>query len=152
MNDIMQSSNTETQGLGLLIGQNVPSLRSFTIVSENYEKLDANVKKNSDAYFASYMQSSRLGILALALQSDDNQVVYHAAQTMVTGLEKVKNGPGTVTDGSRYDNGRGIVAASAGKTYTQFVAILQNLITTGDSSVVGLAQNALTQIQALSNT
>lgn len=152
MNDLMQSSNAETQGLGLLIGQSIPSLRSFTIVSSNYDKLEATVKKSADAYMATYMQPSRLSILAMALQSDDSQVVVHAAQVMVAGLEKVKSGQAPANDGNRYDTGRGVVAASTGKSYTQFVSILQNLVASGDSSVVALAQNALTQIQSLSNT
>lgn len=152
MNDLMQSTNAETQSMGLLIGQSVPSLRSFSIVSTNYDRLDANVKKNADTYMATYMQSSRLSILALALQSEDNQVVLHAAQVMVAGLEKVKNGQTNTGTDSRYESGRGIVASGTGKNYTQFVAILQNLITSGDSTIVGLAQNALTQIQSLPNT
>jgi hypothetical protein len=152
MGDLMQSSNAETQSQGLLIGQNVPSLKSFAIVSENYDKLDASVKKNADEYLAGYMQSSKLGILAMALQSENSQVVYHAAQAMVTGLTKVKSGQGTVTGGTRLDSVRGVVASSTGKSYSQFVSILQNLVTTGDSSVVPLAQSALTQIQALPNT
>jgi len=152
MSDLMQSSNAETQSQGLLIGQSVPSYNSFSIVSVNYEKLDASVKKSADDYLAGYMQSSKLGILAMALQSENTQVVYHAAQAMVTGLTKVKSGQGTVTGGNRYDSVRGVVASSSGKSYSQFVSILQNLVTNGDSSVAGLAQSALTQIQALSNT
>ncbi|WP_413290080.1 hypothetical protein [Bdellovibrio sp. HCB337] len=152
MNDLLQSSNPETQGLGLVIGQSVPSLRSFSIVSNSYDRLDPNVKKSADSYLATYMQTSRLSILALALQSDDSQVVLHAAQVMVAGLEKVKNGQTNPNDGNRYDSGRGVVASGTGKTYTQFVSILQDLTTSGDSTIVGLAQNALTQIQSLSNT
>lgn len=150
MNDLMQSSNPETQGLGLMIGQEVPSLKSFSITAENYEKLDTSMKAQADTYLLTYMQQSRLGILALALQSENNQVVYHATRTMVVGLDKVKN---SSKDGARSVS-RGVVASSNNnnKVYSPFVAILEKIIATGDSSVVPLAQNALTQIQALSNT
>lgn len=149
MNDLMQSANPETQSLGLLAAQNVPSLRSFSVVSENYDKLEANVKKSADTYLLTYMQASRLSILAMALQSENTQVVTHAAQVMVAGLEQVKKGQ-NAGGGSRPNTGRGLVASGAGKTYTQFISILQELIKSGDSNVAGLAQNALTQIQALS--
>lgn len=151
MNEMMQSSNAETQALGLLIGQNVPSLRSFTIVADNYDRLNGTVKASADAYLLTYMQNSRLGILAMALQSEDNQVVYHAAQVMVKGLEQVKNGQ-NAGGGTRPNTGRGIVASGSGKTYTPFISILEELVKSGDGSVSGLAQNALTQIQSLSNT
>jgi hypothetical protein len=151
MNDLMQSSNTETQGLGLMIGQNIPSLKSFSIVSENYEKFDAATKKDADAYLMSYMQGSKLPILALALQSGDNQVVARAAQVMVAGLEQAKNGKNTNSN-NREDSGRGVIAASTSKVYAQFISIFQGLVKSSDSTVAGLAQNALTQIQALSNT
>jgi hypothetical protein len=150
MNDLMQSSNAETQSLGLLIGQNIPSLKSFSIVSDNYEKLDAKAKKDADNYLMTYMQNSKLAILAMALQSGDTQVVSRAAQVMVAGLEQAKVGqnPGA----SRFDSGRGVVAASTGKTYAQFISIFQELVKSSDSTLAGLAQNALTQIQSLSNT
>lgn len=150
MNDLMQSSNPETQGLGLMIGQNIPSLKSFSIVSDNYEKLDATTKKNADAYLMSYMQGSKLAILALALQSTDTQVVARAAQVMVAGLEQAKNGQGPTS--MNRDDGRGVAASNTAKTYTQFISIFQNLIKSSDSNVAGLAQNALTKIQSLLNT
>ncbi len=150
MNDLMQSSNTETQGLGLMIGENIPSLKSFSIVSDNYEKFDATTKKSADMYFMTYMQSSKLEILALALRSNDSQVVSRAAQVMVAGLEQVKSSQNT--GAGRYDSGRGVVASNTSKSYTQFVAIFQDLVKSPDSTLAGLAQNALTQIQSLSNT
>lgn len=151
MNELMQSSNSENQKLGLLIGQSIPSLQSFNIVSENYEKLDSDTKKNADAYLETYVQGSRLGILALALQSDNTAVVFHATQTLVTGLGKVKNNPTPVVDGNRYETGRGIVAASTGKTYSGFVTILQKLTSSSESAIASMAQTALSQIQAMGN-
>lgn len=150
MNDLMQSSNSETQTMALFIGQSVPSLKSFSVVSTNYDKLDANNKKTADSILMSYMQGSKLSILAMALQSEDSQVITHAAQVMVSGLEQAKGGQ---NNGSvRTDGGRGVVASGTKNSYTQFVSIFQNLVKSGDSTVAGLAQNALTQIQSLSNT
>jgi len=151
MNELMQSSNSENQKLGLLIGQSIPSLQSFNIVSDNYEKLDSDTKKNADAYLETYMQGSRLGILALALQSENTAVVFHATQTLVTGLGKVKNNPTPVVDGNRYETGRGIVASSTGKTYSGFVTILQKLASSSDGAIASMAQTALSQIQAMGN-
>ncbi|MGZ3748577.1 MAG: hypothetical protein ACXWRE_14295 [Pseudobdellovibrionaceae bacterium] len=152
MNDLMQSSNAETQRLGLMIGENVPSLKSFSLVSDNYDKLDGSTKKEADSYLMTYMQGSKLDILALALKSGEPQVVSRAAQVMVLGLEQIKNNPNGNSP-SRENNGRGIVAAGTGKkTYTQFIAIFQDLVKSSDSTVAGLAQNALAQIQSLSNT
>jgi len=149
MNELMLNSNPETQSQGLFIGQSVPSLKSFSIVSTSYDKLDSENKKTAQNVLMSYMQGSRLSILALALQSEDNQVVTRAAQVMVAGLEQAKNGQ---TDGSiRANAGRGVVASGT-SAYSQFVSIFENLVKTGDSTVAGLAQNALTQIQSLSNT
>jgi hypothetical protein len=150
MNDLLQSSNSETQGMGLVIAQNVPSLKSFSTVSTNYEKLDVNGKKTADSILMSYMQGSKLSILALALQSEESQVVTHAAQVMVSGLEQAKNGQNK--GGTRVDSGRGVVASGAKNTYSQFVSIFENLTKSSDATVAGLAQNALTQIQSLSNT
>ncbi len=151
MNDLIQSSNTETQAMALVIAQAVPSLKSFSAVSTNYDKLDANNRKAADTYMMSYMSGSKLSILALALQSEDSQVVTHAAQVMVTGLEQVKNGQNA--GGTRASSGgRGVVASGTKNTYSQFVSIFENLTKSGDSTVAGLAQNALTQIQSLSNT
>lgn len=151
MNDLIQSSNTETQAMALVIAQAVPSLKSFSTVSTNYDKLDATNKKTADTYMMSYMSGSKLSILALALQSDDNQVVTHAAQVMVAGLEQAKNGQNA--GGTRANSGgRGVVASGTKNTYSQFVSIFENLTKSGDSTVAGLAQNALTQIQSLSNT
>lgn len=152
MSDLMQSSNAETQSMGLLIGQSVPSLKSFSIVADNYDKLDANTKKSADTYMATYMQGSRLSILALALQSEDTKVVTHAAQVMVNGLSQVKSGQTGTAGGTRTDQGRGVVASSSGNSYAQFVSIFQNLAKDSDATIAGLAQNALTQIQSLSNT
>jgi len=152
MNDLLQSSNSETQGLGLAIGQSVPSLKSFSTISTNYDKLDANNKKNADSIMMSYMQSSKLSILALALQSEDNQVVTHAAQVMVAGLEQTKNGQNPGKTSVRTDTGRGVVASGNQNSYSQFVGIFQNLTKSSDATIAGLAQNALTQIQSLSNT
>lgn len=152
MSDLMQSSNSETQGLGLLIAQSIPSLRSFSLVADNYDKLDAANKKIADTYMMSYMQGSKLSILALALQSDDNQVVTHAAQVMVSGLEAVKNGQNPGKSDVRTDAGRGVVSSGTGSAYSQFVSIFQNLVKSSDGTVASLAQNALTQIQSLSNT
>lgn len=153
MNDLMQSSNADTQSMGLYIGQSIPSLKSFSVISMNYDKLDANNKKAADTILMSYMQNSKLSILAMALQSEDNQVVTHAAQVMVTGLEQAKGGQNNSNNGSvRTDGGRGVVASGTKNSYTQFVSIFQNLVKSGDSTVAGLAQNALTQIQSLSNT
>ena len=149
MSDLMQSSNSETQGLGLSIAQSIPSLRSFSIVADNYDKLDAANKKTADTYMMSYMQGSKLSVLALALQSDNIEVVTHAAQVMVSGLEAVRKGQKSDV---RTDTGRGIVSSSSGSAYSQFVSIFQNLLKSSDSTVASLAQNALTQIQSLSNT
>ena len=148
MNDLMQSSNTETQSAGLLLAQAIPSLKSFSVVAENYEKLSAPGKLAADVYFLTYMQTSRLPILALALKSSETVVAHRAAQVMVAGLASIKNPAGKADPRS----GRGVVA-SGGTTsvYSQFIPILQQLIQGGDSSIAGLAQNALSQIQGLPN-
>lgn len=149
MGDLMQSSNSESQNLGLLIAQSVPSLKSFSAVSENYEKFDAGTKQAADTYLMTYMQNSRLSILAMALQAEDSQVVARAAQVMVAGLEQVKKGG----KNSRQESGRGIVSSSTGNhSYSGFVGILQELTKNADGSIAALAQNALAQIQSLSNT
>lgn len=150
MDDLVQSSNSDTQNLGLMIAQEIPSLRSFTVISNNYEKLGAEPKKTADAYFLSYMQSSRLGILAMALQSEDADIVHRAAQVMVLGLQNAKSG--TADPSSR--PGRGVTVAGTSKSsqFAQFIPLFQNLERNSDSAISGLAQNALSQLQALSNT
>lgn len=146
MNDLLQSSNTDTQSAGLTLAQSVPSLKTFTVLNENYDRLSNTNKASADKYFLTYMQTSRLPILAMALKSSDASVVHRAALVMVTGLAQVKDTPGSK------DNrpARGIVA-SRDNTYSQFIPILQQLIQSSDSSVAGLAQSALSQIQGLSN-
>lgn len=153
MNDLVQSSNADTQAQGLRIAQEVPSLRSFTVISTNYDKFDASVKKSADAYFLSYMQSSRLPILAMALQSEDTTVVHRAAQVMVTGLQTVKAG-GTVV-GTSTRPGRGVSAATNPTTktsYASFIPLFEQLEKNSDGTISSLAQNALAQLHALSNT
>lgn len=147
MNDLLQSSNTATQSSGLLIAQSVPSLKSFTAVAENYEKMSADGKSAADAYFKTYMQKSRLSILAMALKSSETVVVHRAAQTMVTGLQDVKKGGSTLDPRA----GRGVIVNEVPNAYSQFIPILQQLIQGSDSAVAGMAQSALTQIQGLSN-
>jgi hypothetical protein len=153
MNDLVQSSNADTQAQGLTIAQEVPSLRSFTVISANYDKFDASVKKSADTYFLSYMQSSRLPILAMALQSEDTTVVHRAAQVMVTGLQTVKSG-GTVV-GTSTRPGRGVSAATNPMTktsYASFIPLFEQLEKNSDGTISSLAQNALAQLHALSNT
>lgn len=147
MNDLLQSSNADSQNAGLLLAQEVPSLKSYSAVAVNYDKLNTANKAKADTYFATYMQVSRLPVLAMALKSTDPVVVQHAVQTMVTGLQKVK--PGTGTPDNRPS--RGVVSTARPNVYAQFIPILQSLIQGSDSSVAGLAQSALTQIQGLSN-
>jgi hypothetical protein len=153
MNDLEQSSNAETQVQGLTIAQQVPSLRSFTVTSSNYDKFDATVKRSADAYFLSYMQPSRLPILAMALQSEDNSVVHRAAQVMVTGLRTVKSGGAVADASSRPGRGvSGLMNPPAKTSYANFIPLFEHLEKNSDSTISGLAQNALTQLQALSNT
>jgi hypothetical protein len=146
-NDLMQSSNTDTQAAGLLLAQDVPSLKSFSVVADNYDKLSTGNKTTADSYLATYMQPSRLSILALALKSSDTVVASRAAQVMVTGLQQVKNG----TTPNQPRAGRGVVASGKTNAYSQFIPILQQLSQSGDTSLAGLAQSALSQIQSLSN-
>jgi hypothetical protein len=146
MNDLFHSSNAETQGQALTIAQQIPSLRSFTVVADNYDKLDNSVKGNADKYLLTYAQGSRISILALALQSSDSQVSVRAAQVLNAGLAQAKPG----TDGT-VRPGRGVVASGQNNAYKQLIPILQNLTKGSDATLAGLAQNALTQIQALSN-
>jgi hypothetical protein len=148
MNDLLQSSNGTSQAAGLSIAQSVPSLQSFSAVANNYDKLSPGSKPAADSYFQTYMQSSRLSILALALKSGDTEVVQHAVQTMVTGLQNVKSGGAAANDPRP---SRGVVSTGKTNAYTQFIPILQQLSQGSDGSVAGLAQNALTQIQALPN-
>jgi len=148
MNDLLQSSNSGSQSMGIYMAQSVPSLKSFSAVADNYDKLDSNNKKSADSYLATYMQGSRLSIMALALQSNDTVVVSRAVQVMVTGLQTAKNG-GTTTSDPR--SGRGVTVSGTKNNYAQFIPILQNLEKSSDSSVAGLAQSALSQIQSLSN-
>jgi len=147
MNDLLQSSNSETQVAGLWLAQSVPSLKSFSTLSDNYDKLNPANKASADTYFLTYMQTSRLPILAMALKSSDVVTVQRAVHVMATGLQQVKNDPN-----SRENRpARGVVGTGGTNAYTQFIPILQQLIQSADSSVSGPAQSALTQIQRMSN-
>lgn len=146
LNDLLQSSNSETQVAGLWLAQSVPSLKSFSTLADNYDKVTGANKKFADTYFLSYMQTSRLPILAMALKSTDAITVQRAVQVMAVGLQQVKNDPSRENRPSR-----GIISNGGSNAYTQFIPILQQLIQSPDSSVSGPARSALTQIQGISN-
>ena len=125
---------------GLYAVQSAPSATSFALITKNTAKLTPENQTTAQQILLSYSQPQKLAYLSQALQSEDTEVVKQAAATITYGLAQVKKGQG-VQD-SR--NTRGDVStASTLDSYGRFLTVFQAWQTSGDSTLVGLAQNFL---------
>nr|WP_295904813.1 hypothetical protein [uncultured Bdellovibrio sp.] len=140
--DLYRSNKSETQALGLVAAKAAYNVKSFSITAQYYEQLAPEVQTQAHAYLMSYAVTARLPILASALGSANADVVETAAQVVLEGYRKAKEG--TPTDPR---NSRGDVTTSSVASYSKFIPIFQQLAQSSDPAIKSLADTALSQIQ-----
>ncbi|UOF00978.1 hypothetical protein [Bdellovibrio reynosensis] len=142
--ELLRNNQAEVQKLGLAAVQSFYSVKSFALVSQSYNQLTPELQSQAHNYLLTYAVSSRMGILMAALQSRDVVVVTSATQIVMEGHQKAKEGVLTSADPR---NQRGDVTTNSISGYAKFLPVFQQLAQYPDSSISGLANSALSQIQ-----
>lgn len=143
--DLFRNNKSETQALGLTAVKAVYSAKSFALTAQFYDQLTSDLQAQAHNYLLTYAVSGRLPMLMSVLQSNDTEVVAAAAQVVLDGYQKAKEG---VTPSADPRTSRGDVTINAVASYSKFVPIFQQLSQSQDSVVAGLANSALSQIQS----
>lgn len=143
--DLFRSNKAETQALALTAVKSNYSLKSFSVTSQYYDQLTPELQQQAHAYLLNYAVSARLSILMSALQSPDVEVVGTAAQVVLAGYQNAKGG---VVSSGDPRNSRGDITINSVSGYSKFIPIFQQLAQSHDSSIVSLANTALSQIQS----
>lgn len=143
--DLFRNNKPEVQSYGLSAVKSAYNVKSFTLTSQYYDQLAPEVQQQAHAYLLSYGVGGRLSILLTALQSSDAEVVSTAAQVVMEGHRKAKDGGNSVTDPRA---SRGDVMVNTVSSYAKFVPVLQQLARSQDTNIASLATNVLNEIQS----
>lgn len=146
--ELLVDSVQHRQQLALSILQQVPSVKTFTLLTAHYQdKTPEVLKKGIYDVIKTYGEASRFSVLARLLESKDKRVAQLASQLLEKALTaQNQTGQGTTT--GRDQRGPGSAPIPAAQFQT-FVPVLQRLSSSGDGSLAQQAQSLLTQIQAL---
>lgn len=144
--DLLSSNTYETQKLGIVALEGIYSVQAFTVAVRSQSQLEEAESALIESYLASYAVSSRLGVLASAMKSQDSSVVSVAIQVTLQGYQTAQSGVTLPTSGGGRDS-RGDRQGIAASNYAQFVPIFQQLARSGDSEIAQLASQGLNQIQ-----
>lgn len=142
--DLFRDNKVENQELGLMAVKAAYNGQSFSVTAQYYDQLAPGVQEKAHAYLLSYAVTSRLSILMTALQGGHAEVVATAAQVVLEGYQKAKNGLSPTTDPRL---SRGDVSVNSVASYSKFLPIFQQLSLSQDPEISGLANTALSQIQ-----
>ncbi|WP_413612628.1 hypothetical protein [Bdellovibrio sp. HCB-110] len=142
--DLFSSNKGETQALGLVAVKSVYSAKSFAVTAQYYDQLPTDMQQQAQTYLMSYAVTARLPMLVSALQSSNAVVVETAAQVVIEGHTKAKDGVSTPADPR---NSRGDVTTNAIAGYSKFIPVFQQLAQSSDPAIKNLANTALSQIQ-----
>lgn len=142
--DLFRDNKAENQELGLMAVKAVYSAKSFAVTSQFYDQLAPGVQEKAHVYLLSYAVTPRLPILLTSLQNSNAEVVATAAQVVLAGYQKAKDGISPTPDPRL---ARGDVTVNSVTGYAKFLPIFQQLALSQDSVIAGLANTALSQIQ-----
>ncbi len=142
--DFFRDNKVERQIIGMAIVKSVYNQKSFSTVAAHYNELAPQAQDIAHTYLLSYAANSRLGILINALQSGMPETVSIAAQVVLTGYQKAKDGVNPAED-PRQSRGDGVLNSLA--NYTKFVPVFQKLSQSQDPAIANLANTALNQMQ-----
>lgn len=143
--DLFRNNKPEVQSYGLTAVKSAYNVKSFTVTTQYYDQLAPEVQQQAHLYLMSYGVGGRLPILLTALQSSDAEVVSVAAQVVMEGHKKAKDGVSSATDPRA---SRGDVMVNTVSSYTKFVPVLQHLSHSQDASIASVATSALNEIQS----
>ncbi|MFP5518589.1 MAG: hypothetical protein ACLGGX_01695 [Bdellovibrionia bacterium] len=135
--DLMTSNKPEVQVLGIKAARAFPSAQSFQILVANEEALLKDNQKELEEAFATYAQSSRNGILIMAMQSGDREVIERAITIAMTSYQKAKE------QSQSGNSDANLILIS----FARFIPVLQVLSTNEDPQIAQTATGALSQLQ-----
>ena len=131
------SPNPNAQSMAVYACYTFPSVTSFSVVAENSDSLNAEVKSYANDFLLSYNHQARLQYLGQALQSKNLKVVMKAGEVIISGLQKVKSGS-IISYTGRESRGNNNITST--KSFDFLVPIAETLKKSTDQSVVALGQ------------
>jgi hypothetical protein len=148
IDDLLKSQKSETQGVAVYGLNKTPSGKSFVVLAQHYESLNADVKTTAQQSMMTYSQASRVDALGQALSSGNSKVVFYAFQVLQRGISS-----GSGTTGGTTASGRGARSGNQGSQgqgnrYTRLIPIIQRLVASQDVQVAELATQVLSQLGA----
>ncbi len=90
--DLLDQSDLNLKGLGLMALRSQPSLASLSQLVHVQEQIPDSLKPYVDQAYLAYMQTQNLGYLNQALQTQDKKLILVSLSLLNANIPKIKNG------------------------------------------------------------
>ena len=140
IDDLLRNQKSETQKIGLLGLRSMQTARAFTLLSEQYDSLNADAKPGARQILLSYGQSSRLDALAQVLRSGNSKASLNALNVIQTLLNTARPDPRDV---------RSSGTSRGARRYTSLLPAIQQLQQSGVGEIAQVASQIYNQLVQL---